>query len=236
MTRDAFPPTIDDPRRAALLAHLARYRLTTFATLQRLRSVNSDGPRTIRQLLRASEAAGLIGSAWLHRGMRYWHLASASAEHLQLTATAAGPLSEPAKLRAYALLRFCRWSTRPRRRLTSEELGQQFPDLYRSGLPQGYYVDLAGDARVGFARIDAGHAGRWDRVLQTVRQDVSALWLHPGSRRLLRAGQLEITLLTVLPQKAQRLTAALQNVPDLHRVSVHVVALPELLPLVGSLT
>jgi hypothetical protein len=232
---DTLLQVTTDRRMAILLEHIGRYRLTTFAALRRWESLDTRRPREIRRLLQACQAQALIDSAWLHQGMRYWHLATAGAARLGLPASAAGPLSEPAKVRAYALLRFCCLSAQMRLRLTTGELAAPFPDLDRWGLPQGYYFNPAGAGRLGFARIDVGQPGRWDRIVETVRQDISAHLLQSGFRRLIHAGRFEISVLTVLPQKARRLCAALHQQRDAQRIPVQIVALPDLLPLIASL-
>lgn len=231
VTSDTRPNQVAEEAVTVLLDHIARYRLTTFAALERLKPLSVRGPQPIRRLLSACERQSLIGSAWLHAGRKYWYLTAEGAAQLELPESAAGPLSEPAKIRAYALLCFCRLSPQVRHRLTTDELVAHVSDLNRSGLPQGYYFEPAGAGRIGFARIDAGHYGRWDRVVQTVRQDISAHWLQASFRPLIRADRFEITVLTVLPQKARRLSAALGECPDAQRVPVRAVALPELLPL-----
>ncbi|MBA3314344.1 MAG: hypothetical protein H0T47_13790, partial [Planctomycetaceae bacterium] len=151
----------------------------------------------------------LIRSAWLYQGVRYWSLTPTGAAHCGLDPERAGRLSESAKLRAFALLQFCCLGEEPRRRLNTAELIGTFPDLPSSGLPGGYYFDPAGGGRMGLARLDAHRQGRWDRSLQSLREDIDRHWRQPGFRRLIQAARFEITLLTIFPEKASRLAAAL---------------------------
>lgn len=81
---------------------------------------------------------------------------------------------------------------------------------------------------------DAGHHGRWDRVVQSVQDDISLHRKLPGFRQLIKAHRFEITVLTVLPAKAERTVSVLKSLPEVKHVSVHVVAQPELLPLIHS--
>ena len=218
----------------AILAHVARYRLSTFAVMSRLPHFAGESPRHLRRLLRDSREAGLVTSAALHSGSRYWFLTSAGATRCGLDESRSGPLSETAKLRAYALLLFCCLSDRPRHRLTVSELSQQFSVLHRPGMPGTYYLNPTNNGCIGLARVDAGHHGRWDRVIQSVRDDISLHKKLPGFRQLIKAHRFEITVLTVLPAKAQRTVSVLKSLPEVKHVPVHVVALPELLPLIHS--
>lgn len=181
---------------AAILDHIARYRLSTFAALSRLPQFDDESPRHLRRLLRDCRDAGLVTSATLHSGSRYWFLTTAGATRCGLDESRSGPLSEKAKLRAYALLLFCCLADKPRHRLTTNELSQQFSVLHRPGMPGTYYYDPTGKGSIGLARIDAGHHGRWDRVVQSVQDDISLHRKLPGFRQLIKAHRFEITVLT----------------------------------------
>ncbi|WP_437191142.1 hypothetical protein [Planctomicrobium sp. SH527] len=217
---------------SALLEHLARYRLTELAVLKRLPAFTDWRPGDLRQLLRDCERQRLIGAAPLHHAARYWFLESKGAKRLGLPEQFSGPLSEVAKLRAYAVLRYCCHSEPMRHQLTADELKQHFPTLHRPGMPNHYYFDPQGKGTIGLLRIDAGSRGRWDRSIQSLRQDISSHSLRDGFRQLALAGRFRITLVTVLPRKAKRLFDALEQHRDTQRIPVDVVALPELLPLV----
>ncbi|MBA3313067.1 MAG: hypothetical protein H0T47_07235 [Planctomycetaceae bacterium] len=219
----------------ALLHHLARYRLSVMTAVERLPEFVSWRTRRIKAVLRTCERQSLIRASWLHQGVRCWCLAPAGAAHCGLPAERSGKLSESAKLRAFSLLQFCCLGSEPRRRLSTAELIHAFPHLPSTGLPNGYYFDPAGAGQLGLARLDAHRQGRWDRSLQALREDIDRHWQQPDFRRLIQAGRFEITLLTVFPEKASRLTAALAEHRDAGRIPVRCLALPELLPLITSL-
>lgn len=225
--------SVEDERSiGAILEHIARYRLTNFAALCRLPILKTTSPRSVRSLLHKAKRETLIQSAPLHHATRYWYLTAEGATRAGLTEIRCGPLSEAAKLRAYATLRYCCLAERSRHRLTAEELKRSFPALYRPGLPSNYYFDAAGSGRIGLLRIDGGGRGRWDRALQSLRQDVSRHALHDGFRQLVAVGRFQITLVTTLPQKAARLRSALQTFADAQRVPIEIVSMPDLLPLI----
>ena len=223
--------TVPDELIDAVLDHIARYRLTVFPALQQLPVFAACGPRRIKNVLRECQRQSLIGSAPLHHGARYWYLDVLGAQACELPEERVGPLSEPAKIRALAMLRFCCLSDRPRRRLTPEELAAAFPVIAPAGLPSGYYFDPGGAGRLGLCRVDAGRSGRWDRVVESVRQDILQHLHRPGFRQFIQAGRFEITVLTVFRQKAKRIYESLLR--EAERLPLQVVALPELLPLIA---
>lgn len=224
--------TADEHTVSALLEHLTRYRLTELSSLKRLAAFSDWRPGDLRQLLRECERKRLIGSAPLHHAARYWFLEAKGAKRLGLSEQFSGPLSEVAKIRAYTVLRYCCHSEPMRHRLTATELQQHFPALHRPGMPNYYYFDPQGEGTIGLLRIDAGHRGRWDRSIQSLRQDISSHFLRDGFRQIALTGKFRITLVTVLSRKANRLVDALQQHRDTQRIPVEVIAMPELLPLV----
>ena len=101
-------------------------------------------------------------------------------------------------------------------------------------MPGTYYLNPTKNGCIGLARVDAGHYGRWDRVVQSVRDDISLHSKLPGFRQLIKARRFEITVLTVLSAKAERTASVLKSLPEVKHVPRHVVAQPELLPLIHS--
>lgn len=225
---------VNDPRVRAILQHLARYRLGLFPTFRLLPEMSGCPPRELRDLLCQCEQQRLVATARLHHRAKYWHLESLGAQYCQLPERRSGPLSEPAKIRALAMLRFCCLSNRPRHLLTADQLAAGLPALAHVGLPHGYYFDPAGAGRLGLARVDAARRGRWDRILESLRNDIDDHAARPGFGPLVRAGRFEITVLTVFPQKAKRIQDSLPHTRGTDRVPVQVVVIPELLPLVES--
>lgn len=217
-----------------VLQHLDRYRLTVLEALERLPVFAGLRSQQVRRVLRKLERRALIASAPLYRGVTYWYLLPRGTQRLGLSADRSGSLSEPAKIRAYAMLRFCCLSAKPRVRLTRQDIAARLPEFDRPGLPSMYYFESSGSGRLGITRIDVGHRGRWDRVVQTLRDDIDAHLRRPAWRRLIMAGRFEFTLLTVLPEKADRIRESLAQHPDAGRASVQVIAMPELLPFITS--
>lgn len=225
------PPTC---QRRAVIEHIARYRVAVAATLQSIPEFANCTPKELRRFLRSLEAEGFIGSQWLHHGIPCWHLADKGAIESGLPLDRSGPLAESAKLRAYAMLRFCCLSKRPRMRLTADDMGTHFSELYRTGMPQGYYFDSRAEGKLGLLRIDAGGRGRWDRVVHSVLDDVNQHRQHAGFSRLMQVQRFEFAIATVLPQKADRIRESIEHKSELYNVAMRIVAMPELLPLIAS--
>lgn len=234
----AFPvasPIEFDDWTTPVLEHVARYRLTVPAAVGRLPGLKSIAPRQIRRLLRQLQQRSLLISAPLHHGQTYWQLTAEGARFCGVKEQRTCPLSESAKIRAYAILYDCCLSDKARHRLTPGDLERHFPSLYEPGLPSGYVFDPDGEGRLGLVRVDAGHLGRWDRIIESVREDVSRHWAHAGFRSVVRAGRFEIVLLTALPQKAERISHVLKAHRDAERIPIRITAIPALLPLITSI-
>lgn len=222
-----------------LLEHMARYRMTVGEAIVRTaripRASNTATKRQMRQLVES----GCAAVAPLYRNRRYLYLTEKGAEQVaKLTKqdrhAGYGPLSELAKIRAYAHLAFCCLQETPRERLTVADFQSYFPDLYQPGMAMNYYIEsVAGKLRLGFLRVDVGGRGRWDRVIQKIRNDVESHWLHVGFRRLIEQGVFEITIATTLKQKADRICSALSDHRDANRAPIKVVAIPELIHLIA---
>jgi hypothetical protein len=223
--KDAIPTVVN---------HIRRYRLSVFNAIERLPVFTKCGARQVKQVLAECRRQSVIDSSPLHQGAKYWYLNTNGVAQSATTNHQTGPLSEPAKLHALAILRFCCLSERPRHRLTANELRDRFPDIDRPGLPDGYYFDPQNDGRIGLVRLDAGRRGRWDRIVQSLRNDISVHLRSPGFQRLIQADRFEITVITVFRQKAQRIREALMQHSDAQRVLLRIVAMPELLPLLST--
>jgi hypothetical protein len=230
-------PRLDPDRVRLTLGHVARYRLTTpeaVRTVPPLRlTTNAIAVGWLRQLV----AGGWLGEAPLDRHGPYFYLTARGAREVigRDSDGRAGPLSEPAKLRAFALLAFCRLAGANRERLSADDLRRLVSGLDTGGMPSTFYAERSETTRaLGFARIDAGGHGRWDRILATVAADRRAFAADPAVRPLLAARGFEVALVTPTAEKAERLRAALAD-RDPSPVPVRVVAVPRLLTLAGSI-
>jgi len=226
--------------RQNLLEHVIRYRMTVFPAVQRLPTFANFGRKRTAAFLQQLCCTHDLGRAPLYRNRRYFHLGHRGGKSSLQTRPAIdgdhphGPLSEPAKIRNYAILVFCCLGDARRQRLTSDDLENHFPDLYRPGLAMNYYIDTsAAQPRLGFLRVDTGGHGRWDRVLAKCRSDLESHWAHAGLRRFIEQDAFEISLITALPQKARRLAESLTAWGDPRAQIIKVCAIPELINLIA---
>lgn len=224
-----------EPAVEALLEHVSRYRLSTFAVMSQLPQFVGRSPRYLRRVLRYCRDAQLMSSAILHSGSRYWFLEAVGAERCGLDTGRSGPLSENAKIRAYAMLLFCFCSDRTRHLLTGSELCGTLAVLHRQGMPATYYLDPSGDGNIGLARIDAGRHGRWDRIVNTIKSDITQHLGLPGFRDFIDADRFEISVLTAFPAKAARLVDAFGTTLKTGHVPVRVITNAMLVPLLYSI-
>lgn len=227
-----------DPERVRLaLGHVARYRLTTPEAVRTLAALRLRTNATAVAFLRALVGDGRLGEAPLDRHGRYFYLTERGAREV-IAGTLdghSGPLSEPAKARAFALLAFCRLSGADRERLSPDDLRRAVPALDTGGMPTTFYATRSESARtLGFARPDTGGFGRWDRVLAKLADDVRRLSADPGLQPLIASRAFEVTLITATPEKADRLRTAFSETARAS-IPVHVVAVPRLIALTGSI-
>lgn len=218
-----------------LIDHVARYRMTVHEAV--VKDLNQPLAATRRTLPQAVHD-GYLNVAPLYRNRRYFYLTQLGANSATTLASGTnapkhGPLSETAKVRAYAMLAFCCLHDSARERLTAVEFQTHFADLYRPGMSANYYIDTA-DARprIGLLRVDFGGRGRWDRIIGKVRRNIEGHFMDAGFRRLLSHELFQITVVTALPQKALRIRQTLATHRDARRVPVRIVAMPDLLHLV----
>ena len=226
----ADPPNQLGDSISAVLSHIRRYRLTVFSAVEQLAVLQGAGPRHIKHILKVATRENLIDSARLHHNCRYWFLTETGVAAIEGNCRH-GPLTEPAKVRAFATLAFCHLSDRPRVRLMRDELCRHFPDLDETGMTSTYYFDGAGSGCLGLARVDAGQRGRWDRVVESIREDIDTHCNRRGFQKLIADRSFEISILTVHPQKAARIRQALSEKSDAQRIPIRIVPILQLLPL-----
>lgn len=229
-----------DPERLRLaLRHVARYRLTTPEAARTVASLRLKSNANAVAFLRRLVAAGWLGEAPLDRHGSYFYLSEHGAKEVcpsdEQSFRHSGPLSEVAKTRAFALLAFCRLTGAHRERLRPDELGRVVPGFDPVGSTSTFYAERSETARtIGFARVDVGGVGRWDRILATLAADLRTFDADPALRPLITGRAFEVTLVTATREKADRLRSTLAETGT-PSVPVHVVAVPRLLALTGTI-
>ena len=118
--------------------------------------------------------------------------------------------------------------------LNKHDLKKYFPDLFRSGLPRGYYVNtFESTPRLGLVRVDAD-PDDIVRIVQLAHRLIQRHQKLSGFRSLMATGQFEITFLVATCAKSRRLRLALDALSK-SGVLFRSEAVPLLLDLVAPL-
>jgi hypothetical protein len=220
------------PIEAAIVAHVARYGVTTAAALFAL------GLKGVKDHEQACERL----SALVRKGDLVRHQVAADEACFSLSTAAVARTKElgvqaPVEVRsadsltrAYALLAACCLQQEKRKLLTNTELTAHFPDLRSDSQLTRYYLSReAEQIRLGFVRIDRGGRGRWDRIVRKacddMRKHLSVLSLRP----MIGKQQFEICIVTALPCKAKKIDALLREQQKLLNVPYRVISIPRLI-------
>ncbi len=217
--------------------HVSRYGLTVAEALRGLPPLKDVSSGMLNEQLRVLVRKGSLRREKLY-GTRACYYSSRAMDPAEPSrATQRSPpamFSEQAKLRCYAMLSFCRLTKTPRVRLQPSEVSATCPELSRPGLPSGYYAEVAPHGnRIGYASIDSGGYGRWDRIVARVQHCIEYHRGLPGLRRLIEEQRFEFAIITALPQKADRIRDTLGSRHELRGVLLRVCAVPELLYLIA---
>jgi hypothetical protein len=224
-----------DERQLMLLRHVARYRLTTAEVVRTVAGLRLKTNVQALEYLQSLVQQGWLGEAPFDRRGPYFFLTEQAAKRLNLPNDRFGPLSESAKLRAYAMLAFCRLMNVHRERLSLDDLRRLVPSLDTAGMTATFYAARTETTRtLGFARLDVGGVGRWDRILATLRADIRNLESEPSLRPLFVSRAFEMTLITVTAEKAERLRSTFVEKYS-STMPVHFIAVPRLLALTGTI-
>jgi hypothetical protein len=234
-----MPEPLDPERVRRVLLHVARYRLTTPEALSTVEALRLKTKANAHALLQRLVIDGLLGEAPFDRHGGYFFLTDVGGRDVfgrrNPVGRRSGPLSEPAKVRAFAMLAFCRLMATNRELLSPDDLRRAVPDIETGGMASSFYVERNPTTRkLGFARVDVGNFGRWDRILATAAKDVRTFEAEPGFRTLIASRSFEVTLVTATLEKADRLRTSLSEKTH-SAIPVQVIAVPRLLGLTGSI-
>lgn len=219
------------PIEEAIIEHVDRYGMTTPAAASAAGVKGMDSIEIAEQRLQALTRRGDLIAQILPVASTAYMLSPSS--HERLGRANADRFRKPPSVRLvserFAFLAFCCLQDRRRTKLTPAELQQRFADLYRHGSAHHYYCTRETDQpRLGFLRIDAGNFGRWDRIVAKVSEDLHDHLRFPLVRSLLAEDAFEVTVITSLSMKAQRIEDVMEERRDVFPVPLRCLALPEL--------
>jgi hypothetical protein len=219
------------PIEEAIIEHVDRYGITTpkAAWAAGVRGMNNLQVAEAR--LHALTRRGDLVTLSLPGNCVTYTLSLQSRQ--RLGQQAAERLSRPPSLRLlaerFAFLTFSCLQDQRRSKLTPVELKERFADLYRHGSAHHFYLTREfGPPRLGFLRIDVGSYGRWDRIIAKASGDLRTHLSMTLVRKLIDEGAFELTVLTALPTKAQKIEQALTERRDALPVPTRCIAIPEL--------
>tara|TARA_R110002049_G_scaffold309101_2_gene516909 strand:- start:35857 stop:36489 length:633 start_codon:yes stop_codon:yes gene_type:complete len=197
-----------------IIDHLMRHTIAT----DRLLPIQ-DRERamiTIAHLVRSKQI-----SQWQHRsGLRYW------------TLFAPRPLSEVSLVKALGLTLFLLETTK-RSALTSDDIREYFPQLFRHGLPYGYFVEQNERCTgLGYAKVDV--CSRVSRIVERSLWSIDKHRSHRQFRKLIDEGRFTLTWIVATDAKRRRLTDAFR-LATASGVSIRVCAIRELLDIVAPI-
>ena len=213
----------------SILAHIARYRLTTAAILSATNLIGEadDGEAAaLRALAQLTEKGWLQGGALCptsDSSQACFQLTEKAAERLGHSPEFAMPLKPEARVEAFAIAKFCA-TTNGRTLFTKQEFTERFPKLWYPGQPVRYYIEppVNGPARLAFIKVDKDGAGRWDRLIdscvrflrQRTETKSAATKYHAQIKsfeKLVADGRFQFTVLTALPDKKRAIELELER-------------------------
>lgn len=152
---------------------------------------------------------------WKHpSGLTYW------------TRQSERPLSHCGFLRALTYEVFC--SERQRRMINRQTLEEYFPQLFRNGLPQGYYIEsFNGRPQLGLLRVDSQNS-TLNRIMQKSRHLIKCFETQAEYKLLIQRRQFEICWAVFTDAKQVRINHEFQAVNSNH-IKLQAVSLPLLL-------
>ncbi len=220
-----------------ILRHIARYRLTVREVVARLPEFCRGTTADIDVRLQRLEKSGFIATTWLYAERKCFILTPKGVIRVRgsvIDRDTQAPFSEATKIRRFAALTFCCSTSIRRQRLTAAELAEQVTGVNGSDADTPYYISLdEAPTRVGFLRVDLGGQGRWDRILAKCQQDVRDHANDPIWSPWIVSNRFEVTLVTALPHKVERLQRALSQQEHPPPIPIRITAIPELLYLIA---
>jgi len=220
------------PIEAAIIAHIARYGVTT---AEALLAVEMKGVQEIKQAEERLRAMVRKGDLVEHRQLPDEPCFTFSSQaHMEAKAcgfpSALRIRSLDSLARAYALLAFCCLGPQQRKLLTTTELAAHVSGLRQPAQRRSYYLSREDNQlRLGFIRVDAGGHGRWDRIAHKACDDMRKHLAIASLRPLIDKHEFEICVLTALPDKTKKIETLLAEQQKQLPVAYRVVSVPQLI-------
>jgi hypothetical protein len=199
-----------------ILAHVLRFRVTTYEALKRL-FFPENGLDAVKSWVRRMQTGGYLRSAHLLAPRRYYYLTPKAARLFGASDKVARDLEGGGLLRVYGILAYCCMEGRVRRKLSRQEFEGTLPELVQPSLvasSTSYYLDddevlgRPSKRRLGFVLVDSGRASR--RIHSQVRHVIAERFKFPEWRQLFADDRFILAIVTVSPQRKEAIEKTLR--------------------------
>ncbi len=213
------------PRDRAILAHVARHRLTTVAVLR----------QTLFPCLSQTAVTKIVSRLCRHHYLakftlqhphRYYVLGAAGGKLMGLGAHRSDSLGPQALPLEYAALLYATLGKHPRTRLTRGETLARFPWFPERWADACHCHDDTGNV-LELLRVDFG--GSADHVARKCVGDIHLRSQTHDFLKLLASGRFRLVLITATPEKGAALRQALDRHDWPRGLLLHLSVIPELL-------
>lgn len=214
-------------RDQTLLAHVARYRLTTVDVVQRLLRSNVSR-NAIGKVLSRLCAAGLLRKYPLLHPTHYYVLGDGGAHALGIGAHRTVPLGPQSLPMEYGVLLYATLGNKLRQRLTKQELINRCTWLPAALAEAPHCTDLKQNS-LELVRVDLG--GSADHVARKCTADLREREKHAEFCSLVKEGRFRLVVVTSTAEKAVAIRQALSRREWPDRLQIHLSVVSQLLPL-----
>ena len=212
-----------------ILEHVARYRLTTLAAIQRV-VLPGMTRNAVDKIANRMCDAGLLRKHILLYPMKYFVLGDVSVRSLGLGAHRAAPLGSQSLPQEFALLAFATLGSQQHLRLNAAEVKKRCPWLPLSLTVAPHCIDQSNVLEL--VRVDLG--GPADHVARKCAADLNERIQIPEFLTHVAAGQFRLVVITSTSGKVAAIRRALNHHLWPPGLLVHFSVVPQLLSLGAS--
>ena len=224
------------PRDIAFLSECWIYKVETRQSISTLPLFSSTSPEAIKSFISRHRRAGTIASA-PYVGGSYYYLTKFGGAIIGKDDVTGEPLKPDPFIRAYSILSFCRLQEEKRTLINPDEFKRHFPDCWQPGRRiNNFFIDTAPPKpRLSYIRVDFGRTSKANQILAACRRDISKMMNHSGFVDLKESGELQMTVITAMQVRKQRLDRMIQLLDEPLEIPVKTVAIESLRDVIAPL-
>ena len=233
MVDKAKRKTVIQPRDQFVLKHVARYTVTTMAALTTIACFEDSNRHIIKNVIRRLRNGGYLASS-RYVGGTYYYLTKRGGAAIGEDQTVGKPLKPEPLIRAIAIITYCCLSEPKQSLITTDEFKRYFPDCWRPGIRVNYYIDTTTEQpRLSFVRVDFGKTHKANQLLHSCNRDIAKLLNSPGFTELQQTDQLQLTVISGMPKRKERLDRMLELLDEKPALPIKTVAIEALLEMIA---